>query len=224
MCPHFSVLLSGSYSENLDGDVFHCTPGSVLFKPSDAVHGNSFPAPATSLIVEIEESSLENDVLSEYLKAPRQESSASVQRMLFTIRAELRTKEPLAELIIQAAILELLGRLARAGDIVNRQSVSEAIDFLRDNVTRNVTLTEIATAVGVPTPKLARDFSAATGLSIGEYLRRYRVDLGITALTTSRKTVSAIAAELGFSDHSHFTRVFKQATGYTPASLRAFTQ
>ena len=196
----------------------------MLFKPSEAMHSNSFPAPATSLIVEVDESTLANDLLSDYMKTPRQESAATVQRLLFTIRSEIRTRAPLSELIIQACILELLGRLARANDTPSNKDVDTALDYIRDNVSRNISLADIASVTALPAPRLARDFKKITGLSIGDYLRRYRVDLGITALAQSSRTVSRIGAELGFSDHSHFTRVFKQVTGMTPADFRLMNQ
>jgi AraC-like DNA-binding protein len=55
---------------------------------------------------------------------------------------------------------------------------------------------------------------------VGAFVRAERVELAKRALVESRETVSAIAAELGFADQAHLTRVFRDATGWTPAAFR----
>ncbi|TXI87798.1 MAG: AraC family transcriptional regulator [Cupriavidus sp.] len=47
-----------------------------------------------------------------------------------------------------------------------------------------------------------------------------RVDLARELLKNPRKTIDDIAGECGFSDHSHFAKVFKRLTGETPGRYR----
>lgn len=63
-------------------------------------------------------------------------------------------------------------------------------------------------------------FQAATGLSPHAYQNQLRVDLG-KRLLAEGMDLSRVAAEAGFADQSHFTRVFRQYTGATPSQYRA---
>jgi transcriptional regulator GlxA family with amidase domain len=57
--------------------------------------------------------------------------------------------------------------------------------------------------------------------TVGEYVRRLRVDAAQRMLTNSDISLAQIALETGFADQSHLTRVFRRATGLTPKLYRA---
>ena len=68
---------------------------------------------------------------------------------------------------------------------------------------------------------ISREFSKYfDSLSFGEYIRKLRVDKAIGYLHAGRYSQAEIAYLSGFSDQSHFTRVFKQHTGMTPSSYK----
>ena len=58
------------------------------------------------------------------------------------------------------------------------------------------------------------------GMSPTDYVTKLRVLLARRALERSDQAVGAIALDLGFYDQSHFTRVFRRATGLTPLAYR----
>jgi hypothetical protein len=64
---------------------------------------------------------------------------------------------------------------------------------------------------------LSREFSKYfDDLSFGDYIRKMRIDKAITFINTSQYSLTEIAYLTGFSDQSHFTRIFKKQTGQTP--------
>jgi AraC-like DNA-binding protein len=67
--------------------------------------------------------------------------------------------------------------------------------------------------------EFSRVFRRFEGMSPREYLQERKVQRARQLLEGAR-TLSEIALELGFYDQSHFTRVFKQLTGETPAAYR----
>jgi AraC-like DNA-binding protein len=69
---------------------------------------------------------------------------------------------------------------------------------------------------------LARAFREHYGCSIGEYVRRLRIEAACEELSRANKPLSAIAAAAGFYDQAHFTNVFKAHVGVTPGQFRAF--
>ena len=68
---------------------------------------------------------------------------------------------------------------------------------------------------------LSREFSKYfDNLSFGEYIRKLRIEKAIELLKTSRCKLSEISYLTGFSDQSHFNRVFKSFTGMTPLEYK----
>lgn len=59
-----------------------------------------------------------------------------------------------------------------------------------------------------------------TGISVQEYVHTKVIDVAKGRLFDADKTISEIAYELGFKYPQHFTRLFKQKTGYTPNEFR----
>ena len=68
---------------------------------------------------------------------------------------------------------------------------------------------------------LSREFSKYfEDLNFGDYVRKLRVEKAISLIQNSTYTLTEIAYMTGFSDQSHFTRIFKQSTGKNPSSYR----
>ncbi|MDE5807818.1 MAG: AraC family transcriptional regulator [Muribaculaceae bacterium] len=61
---------------------------------------------------------------------------------------------------------------------------------------------------------------ALTNYSPVELLRRLRLQRGRELLTTTEKSISEIAYEVGFSTPAYFTKCFRDAFGKAPSELR----
>lgn len=72
---------------------------------------------------------------------------------------------------------------------------------------------------------LSREFSKYFEyLNFGDYVRKLRIEKAINLIQNSTYTLTEIAYMTGFSDQSHFTRIFKQSTGKNPSSYRKNAQ
>ncbi|OIQ50419.1 HTH-type transcriptional activator RhaS [Pseudodesulfovibrio hydrargyri] len=100
-----------------------------------------------------------------------------------------------------------------------RDAVKAVRAYLTDHLAEKVSLDELARAAGMSRYHLLRVFQAATGLPPHAYQNQLRVDLG-KRLLAQGMPVSQAALETGFTDQSHFTRVFRQYTGATPGQYR----
>jgi len=78
----------------------------------------------------------------------------------------------------------------------------------------------LASAVGCSRFYLARQFRIATGETISRYLLRLRLARALERLAEGERDLTALAIELGFSHHSHFSARFRRALGLTPAQAR----
>jgi AraC-like DNA-binding protein len=99
----------------------------------------------------------------------------------------------------------------------------ELKELIQDQIDTNLSLSlkEISKNLDLNPSYLSREFSKYfDNLSYGEYIRKIRIEKAIELLETSKYTLTEIAYLTGFSDQSHFTRIFKIQTGQTPLSFR----
>jgi AraC family transcriptional regulator len=135
---------------------------------------------------------------------------------------ELRASDAAAPLALEAVALELLAALARVP--ANRASPAPAwLEALRETVhaaPADVTLTSLAGTAGFAPAYVARAFRRHFGCSVGEYLRRRRVERACEALILTDAPLARVALDAGFFDQSHFSRLFRRHLGLTPAAYR----
>jgi YesN/AraC family two-component response regulator len=68
---------------------------------------------------------------------------------------------------------------------------------------------------------LSREFSKHfDNLSFGEYIRKLRIEKALELMQKEKYSLTEIAYLTGFSDQSHFTRIFKQHTGKNPSVFK----
>jgi AraC family transcriptional regulator len=93
-------------------------------------------------------------------------------------------------------------------------------DFIAENLTRDLTLAELASLVGLTRFHFARIFKATFGLSTRQYLSRQRIERASTLLATTNMPMSAIVTAVGFGGVARFATIFRHYTGCTPSQFR----
>jgi AraC-like DNA-binding protein len=97
----------------------------------------------------------------------------------------------------------------------------ELKEIIQDHIDTNLTLKELSKNVDIHPAYLSREFSKYfDNLSFGDYLRKLRIEKAIELLNTTQHSLTEIAYLTGFSDQSHFTRIFKSVTGKNPSVYR----
>lgn len=130
-------------------------------------------------------------------------------------------ERPLSRLEYQDALYDLalaLRETAGGGVAIkraNREAAAEAREYIEAHLAGRFSLEELERATGNCRWQLSRDFRAMFGTSPYRYLTLRRLDLA-RRLMRNGGAIAEIAYECGFSDQSHFGRVFKQAYGLTP--------
>lgn len=103
---------------------------------------------------------------------------------------------------------------------------TELKTIIQDQIDTNLTLslTGISQELNVNPAYVSRQFSKYfDNLSFGEYIRKLRIDKAIVLIETSDYSLSEISYLTGFSDQSHFTRIFKLEAGKTPSEYKKST-
>jgi AraC-like DNA-binding protein len=96
-------------------------------------------------------------------------------------------------------------------------------ETLQDQIDTNLSLSlrEISKGLDVHPAYLSREFSKYfNNLSFGEYIRKLRIEKAVQFMNASEYSLSEIAYLTGFSDQSHFTRIFKKHMGKSPSAYK----
>jgi AraC family transcriptional regulator len=220
-----TVVIEGEFNERLRDRV--CARGSVLAKPPIEAHDDAFGRSGSrQLIVEVEPKTMETTFADRkpwdaVLHTRTVEAEALARSMV----REMLLADPLSLLAIEGLTLELLAHVWRLRDTRARRFpptwLSRARQVVTDHFHLTVTVAQVAEAVGVHPTHLAREFRAHFGESVGQYVRRLRVEWAKTRLLTTADALASIAVQAGFSDQAHFTRWFKRQTGVTPHRYRS---
>lgn len=98
--------------------------------------------------------------------------------------------------------------------------VKRAVAYLHQNYTRCLARWEIAEEIGVSENYLSRVFDQELGLSLWDYLNRFRVSQAKELFRRTQGSVKTVAAQVGFKDPKYFSRVFRKLTGSSPDEYR----
>ena len=100
------------------------------------------------------------------------------------------------------------------------QYVLAAIKFIQFNYSHDISVDDIAQAVGVSRSHLYRVFMSNVGQSPIDYLTGYRISEACSLLKNTGLSIAEIAVSVGFFDQFYFSRVFKKRYGCSPSDYR----
>ncbi|MGR3810340.1 helix-turn-helix domain-containing protein [Jiulongibacter sp. NS-SX5] len=128
----------------------------------------------------------------------------------------LKIKE-LIQLLLQTGKFQSLNDLFTS--IFTRNKV-DLTDLVHNHLYATTSIEELAKLSGMSLSSFKRAFQKQFSMPPGEYLRTSRVKKAKSLLVTTTLDISEIAFEVGYSDPSYFTRLFKLKTGDTPTKYR----
>ena len=92
--------------------------------------------------------------------------------------------------------------------------------MMRERIFEGISINELAEACDLSAGALARGFKKSTGMSPHQWLLSRRIDLALELMADPDASLAEIAFNAGFSDQSHFSRVFTQKMGVAPGAWR----
>jgi AraC family transcriptional regulator len=95
-----------------------------------------------------------------------------------------------------------------------------AQDLLHAHLTEGISLEKLAQSCSLSPSAFMRAFRKSTGLPPHQWLLARRVDRAAELMRSGERPLSEVALSAGFSDQSHFTRVFSQQMGVSPGAWR----
>lgn len=131
--------------------------------------------------------------------------------------------ESLATLIMEHIIRHrssVSGQLKHLPDFLVLKTLKRVIEYIQNNLSRELSLNEIAGVVGLSPFYFAHCFKATTGIPPYRYVLQCRVERAKKLLQESSLSIAEIAYEVGFGNQSHMTTVFRKTLQVTPNVYR----
>ena len=107
-----------------------------------------------------------------------------------------------------------------AADVMPTWKIRRVIDFIEENLDRDLSLEVLAAEVHISPLYLPRAFKTAVGQSTHQYVLRRRVERARKLLCNSDMPIAEIALSSGFSSQSHLSNWFLRFVGVSPATYR----
>jgi transcriptional regulator GlxA family with amidase domain len=102
----------------------------------------------------------------------------------------------------------------------NDEEIRKAQEFIENNIEEKITVEELAEKTAVGRRSFERRFKRATRNSVLEYIQRVKIEAAKRSIETSRKNISEIMLEVGYTDTKAFRSTFKKITGLTPLEYK----
>lgn len=225
-CANVNFTLDGSFRETFGNRPQECEIGSLLVKPPGEPHGNQYGRKgAHCVVVEVSPSRLDDIcAFTDLFDTPAHLKGGTVSLTMRRIYDELRGQASGFELVIEGLILEMLGQTFRQNNLGNRPTpprwLTDARELIHQHFAEKLSLRVIADAIQIHPSHLARTFRKFHRCSIGEYVRRLRIEHAAQEIVKSTASLTEISLAAGFSDQSHFTHEFKRQLRITPAEYK----
>lgn len=222
---YFCFVLHGTYTERYGRREIFCKPSSVTFRASDETHEALLhDTDSRVFVIEISPRWIETlraDSLS--LKSDHDFYEGATPRLCASLNREFHRTDTAARLAIEGLAIELLAEASRQRSTSVRTVpawLKQAREMIVEQFPEALQLAQIAGAVGVHPVYLATAFREKFGITIGEFVRKLRIEHACAELVKGDLPLATIALQAGFVDQSHFSKVFKLYIGTTPARYR----
>lgn len=155
--------------------------------------------------------------------------SKKIGKLLYEMADESAQKQNEYSLALKIKLIEILILLKRNFDFdcqncaellknENLVFLKKSIDYINDNLTKNLTLDSLAEAASMSRSRFCTIFKKYNGISPWDYITVKRIEMSLHLIANYHMTKFEIASECGFNNTSNFYRAFKKVTGNNPAN------
>ncbi|NJM70233.1 MAG: helix-turn-helix transcriptional regulator [Scytonema sp. RU_4_4] len=223
----------------LNGHVHHeCIKhGDVVVIPASSYHKLSWDIEAEFLVLSLEKALFARAVydsvdLQRIEIVPHfADSDPLIQQIGLTLQSELelggRGSRVYIESLATTLCIHLLKhysvsspKIATHVEGLSHLKLRQAIEYINQNLEKDLGLAEVATVVGMSMYHFSRLFKQSTGFSPHQYVMNCRIERAKRLLTKTEEAIDQICQQVGFQSQSHFTNVFRKFIGTTPKAYR----
>lgn len=223
--PYFTFILQGQVLEGNKKETYHCSQGSLLFHNWDDAHYNIKPPGFTrGFHIEIDQNwFLRHDLSIEHLQGSISVKNPKIQLLFYKLFKESKVNDTTSALEMNSLLIEVLENINnqnKTNELFIPDWVKPLKEMLHEEIPEQFSLSSLADLLGIHPVHLSRYFPKYFGCSLGEYIRKIKIQKSLIMMSDQRNSLVEIALENGFSDQSHFNRCFKENIGITPTTYR----
>jgi AraC family transcriptional regulator len=193
-------------------------PGNLIFSYAGERHqcvAKLFPTVNVNMEVGLDllrancltEAALENSI----------RKNPNAKPLMLKIYKEILCDDDCSSPSIKILLFDLISN-ARLSDNDQPVWVGRIYELMNDRWSESLSLEDLARTAGVHPVTVSKYFRKYFGCTFGEYMRRIRIERSLSIIKNSSFSLTQIGYECGFYDQSHFTRTFRQLTGFSPKS------
>jgi len=214
----FSV--SGEFVESAAGERFSCDADTIVMCGANQTHSEEFRVDTRCVI--ITPSDRPTFDFPAALRRARSIRGTPLRASLLHVWDEMRRNDAASPLGVDGSIFMLFAEALRACNEPNPSNdrIGRSLKMLHETRGQNANVRELARASGMSAHTFTRAFKRETGYTIGDYVRRLRIEHAKELLRTTSMSLREIALELGYCDQSHFTKAFSRYARVAPSTYR----
>jgi transcriptional regulator GlxA family with amidase domain len=99
-------------------------------------------------------------------------------------------------------------------------TIKKAQEFIESNVTEKFSVDDLAGMASMGRRSFERRFKLATNNTVFEYIHRVKIEAAKKSFETSRKNITEVMYDVGYTDTKAFRAMFKKITGLIPVDYR----
>jgi len=217
-----NILIHGELEERVEQTAFTYSPFSSVLKPGGARHSDRYGGGESSCLMVDFLPSFHSHIPKWTLQEARFANNMGSRILARRIWHEFHSWDTVSPLIVEGLVLELLGMQIRDSSDSSHVPawLARCREMLDVSIQSPPSISQLSATLGVDRSHLSVRFSHHFGLPPGAYVRQRRVERAAELLSTTSLSLAEIAADLGFCDQSHFTRLFESYFHCTPGAFR----
>ncbi len=129
-------------------------------------------------------------------------------------------ENPFDQMSFSYKIAKELFSLATVKDNIRAHSVCNALDYIRNNYTKRITISDLANLLRMSESNVYSSFKKQYGMSPIAYLNDYRLYVASELLSTTSYSIENVATAVGMADMRYFSKMFKRRYNTTPSTYR----
>ncbi len=156
---------------------------------------------------------------------------ARIEHIGWALKAEMESGYPSGALYVDSLAEGLAACLVHNHSSLAREPARERVDkatrrlrdataFIEDNLSRQLSLAEIARVAGLSVSQFTVQFRRSIGVSAYQYVIRRRVERAAALLRAGRLSINQVAVEVGFCHQSHLAMHMRRILGVAPREIR----
>jgi AraC family transcriptional regulator len=219
--PHICFLLQGGDIESRNNLSYQRKTGDIYFYYAGETHASiSRKSISKTTNIEFGETFLGKYEFSEAQIHRAVKNNLDAKFLILKMQQEMLTDDNCSQLTIQTLLLNLINDSKDSEHQSTPKWVQILTELLNDRWNEQITLQELSHATDKHPITISKHFRKYFSCTLGEYLRKLKIEKSIPLIKNSHLSLTEIALHCGFADQSHFTRSFKEMTGFLPKDFR----